>query len=176
MARRTADVGHPGKPPSPKTSQSETRVTDHRVENQRARRSRGERRESRAEWRRAWRAVPYADQKRVRDALRRGREVDDPALAPLAVDAAEHRLRGDESFGFPRLQHAIGAVQFVLGLLFLVPAIAERDTVGLVIGAGLLLTGAGHFATRRFERRRLERAAEANRALAGLPRYPDDET
>ena len=39
-------------------------------------RSGGERRESRAEWRRAWRSVPYADQKRIRDALRRGAEGD----------------------------------------------------------------------------------------------------
>src|SRR3954447_21850230 len=138
--------------------------------------TRDERRISRAEWRRRWRSVRYDDQKRIRDALRRGTEVDDAALAPRAVEAAEHRLRGDEGFRHRRLQHVIGAVEAVLGLLFLVPAIAERDTVGLVISGGLLLTGAGHFLTWRFERGRLARAAAANRALAGLPRYPDDET
>src|SRR3954447_12566096 len=95
--------------------------------------TRDERRRSRAEWRRRWRSVRYDDQKRIRGALRRGTAVDDPALAPMAVEAAEHRLRGDEAFGHPRLEHVIAAVQVILGLLFLVPAIAERDTVGLVI-------------------------------------------
>ena len=82
-----------------------------------------ERRESRAEWRRTWRSVPYSEQKRIRAALQRGGEVDDPALAPMAAEAAEHRLRGDDGY-----------------------------TVG-----------------RR-------RAAAANRALAGEPRYPAEQT
>jgi hypothetical protein len=138
--------------------------------------TRDERRTSRAEWRRRWRSVRYDDQKRIRAALRRGTEVDDPALAPMAVEAAEHRLRGDEGFASPGLQHVIATVEAILGLLLLVPAIAERDTVGLVISGGLLLTGGGHFLTRRFERGRLERAAAANRALAGEPRYPADQT
>ena len=56
-------------------------------------RIRDERRQARAEWRRAWRSVPPAEQKRIRDALRRGTEVDDPALAAVAAEAAEHRSR-----------------------------------------------------------------------------------
>jgi hypothetical protein len=59
--------------------------------------TRDERRSSRAEWRRRWRSVPQADQKRIRDALRRGAAVDDPALAPTAVEAADHRLHGEEA-------------------------------------------------------------------------------
>jgi hypothetical protein len=136
----------------------------------------GERRESRAEWRRAWRSVPYADQKRVRDALRRGGEVDDPALAPIAAEAAEHRLLGDDGFTVGRYRGAISAVQGLIGLAWLANGIAEGDVLQIVLGAGLAAIAAADLLVQRIERGRLRRAAAANRALAGEPRYPPVQT
>jgi hypothetical protein len=137
---------------------------------------RDERRESRAEWRRAWRAVPYADQRRVRDALRRGREVDDPGLAPVAVEVAERRLRGDDGFTDTRYRSAISVIQALIGLAWLASGIAHGDTLQIVLGVALAAIAAADLAAQRIERVRLRRAAEANRALAGAPRYPADET
>ena len=134
------------------------------------------RRRSRAEWRRRWRSVPYADRKRVRDAMRRGREVDDPALAPIAAEAAEHRLRGDDGVALARHRGAISVVQALLGVAAVAIGIADQDTVQLGFGVILVALAIAEVGARRIERGRLRRAAEANRALAGLPRYPDEQT
>ena len=111
------------------------------------------RRRSRAEWRRRWRSVPYPDHKRVRDALRWGRKV-----------------------GLAGYRRAMGAVEALLGLAALAIGIADDDTVQVAFGVVLLALAVAKIGVRRIERGRLRRAAEANRALAGLPRYPDEET
>jgi hypothetical protein len=134
------------------------------------------RRRSRAEWRRRWRSVRYDDQKRVRDALRRGDEVDDPALAPLAVEAVEHRPRGDDGVALARHRGAISVVQALVGVAALAIGIAGDDTLQVAFGIILSVPAAAEIGVRRIERSRLRRAAEANRALAGLPRYPDEQT
>jgi len=120
--------------------------------------------------------VPYPDQRRVRAALQRGGKVDDPALAPIAVAAAERRLRGDDAPAAARYRTAIGVAQTLLGAFALAAGIGEGDAIQIVFGGFLLLVAVVGFAGQRIERGRLHRAAAANRALAGEPRYPADET
>jgi hypothetical protein len=134
--------------------------------------SRDERRHARAEWRRAWRSVPYPDQKRIRGALRRGAAVDDPALAPMAVEAAEHRLRGDDGYTAGRYRGAISVVQGLIGVAWLAHGTVAGDVFAIVLGGVLAAIAAVDVVVQRIERARLRRAAEANRALAERPRYP----
>jgi hypothetical protein len=135
-----------------------------------------ERRRSRAEWRRTWRSIPYAQQRGVREALRRGGPVEDPALADLAAEAAERRIRGDEGFGYPHVQGLIGAAQAVAGAGLAASSAFDGDALGTGFGGAMVALAGGQLVLWRLERRRLERAAAANRALAGQPRYPADTT
>jgi hypothetical protein len=138
--------------------------------------TRDERRRSRAEWRRMWRAVPREQQRRVSEALQRGEAVDDTALAPIAVDAAEHRLRGDDSAGSPRLLLAIGVLQAFIAIALTVSAAAGGHLVGIAIGCAMLALVVAQLVTQWSVRRRLARAAEANRALTAQARYPHGTT
>jgi hypothetical protein len=57
-----------------------------------------------------------------------------------------------------------------------VSSLANDDALGAAFAAMVIGLAAGHVALRRVARRRLERAAAANRALAGQPRYSGDTT
>jgi hypothetical protein len=138
--------------------------------------TRDERQRSRAEWRRAWRAVPREQQRRVSDALQRGEAVDDASLAPIAVEAAEHRLRGDDSAGSPRLVVVIAVLQTFIAIALTASAVASRSGLGIAIGCAMLALAVAQLVTQWSARRRLERAAEANRALTAEPRYPPGTT
>jgi hypothetical protein len=138
--------------------------------------TRDERRRSRAEWRRAWRSVPREQQRRVSEALRRGEAVDDAALAPIAVDAAEHRLRGDDSAGSPRLVVVIAVLQTLIAIALTVSAVAGGNVAGIAIGCAMLGLAVAQLVTQWTLRRRLARAAERNRALTAQPRYPHGTT
>jgi hypothetical protein len=135
-----------------------------------------ERKRSRADWRRTWRSVPIEQQRNVREALRRGGAVDDPALAALAAEAAERRMRRGEGFGHPQLQWVVGSAQALVAAGLLVSSVANDDPLGVAFAAVVIVLAAGHVVLRRVARRRLERAAAANRALAGQPRYSGDTT
>ena len=82
------------------------------------------RRRERAEWRRRWRSLPVADQRQIRQALRRGTAVEDPRLAALAAEAAERALRGQgvDGSGPVAMRGALSAVQAVLAALILTVA------------------------------------------------------
>jgi hypothetical protein len=139
-------------------------------------RIRDERQQARAEWRRRWRSLPNAQRRRGSEAVRRGAAVDDPALAAVAAEAAEHRLRGDEGSGLARHRSAIDAAQGLFAAALLAAGIIDGDALRILFGACLAVLAAASLVMQRVERRRLERAAAANRALAGQPRYPPGTT
>ena len=120
--------------------------------------------------------MPYADQQRVRAALRRGGAVDDAALAPVAAEAAEHRLRGDDAGALARYRTAITVTQALLAVAALAIGLAGRDALQIAFGAILATLAVAEIGVRRVEHGRLRRAAAANRALAGEPRYSQEQT
>jgi hypothetical protein len=90
----------------------------------------------------------------------------------VAVEAAEHRLCGDDSAGSPRLVVAIAILQTLLAVAVTASAVSAGNVFGAAIGCALLALAVAQLGTQWSMRRRLERAAEVNRALAREPRYP----
>ena len=76
----------------------------------------------------------------------------------------------------PRLVIAIAVLQTFIAVAVTVSAAAAANPFGIAIGCALLALALAQLATQWSMRRRLARAAEANRAPAGEPRYPADTT
>jgi hypothetical protein len=123
-----------------------------------------------------WRSVPRDQQRRVSEALQRGEAVGDAALAPIAVEAAEARLRGDDSAGSPGLVVVIAVLQTFIAIALTASAVSGGNVFGIAVGCVMLGLAVAQLVTQWSARRRLARAAEANRALTAEPRYPPGTT
>jgi hypothetical protein len=80
--------------------------------------------DTRDAWRRRWRAIPRADQRVIEAALRRGEAADDPALAPLAAEAAAHRLH--DRRGIPT-RRRVTVLYGVLAVVWLILGLSAGD-------------------------------------------------
>jgi hypothetical protein len=109
--------------------------------------------------------VPRPQQHAVAAALRAGDAVEDPALAPLAVEAAGWRLHQTT-----RTQRVFTLGYAALAVVWLVNALTGGDRTDYVFAALFALLAAVNVVVSHRTRDRLERGLAANRELAARAR------
>ena len=118
------------------------------------------------EWRDAMKSTSWRDRRRIAQAVRDGKRLDNPREAQLAVGMAEQQQVVNRSLAFaPKLKLILGVGLILLGLLAGVIAVAALGGMFLLLG----------IATRAHEKRfrqRLARAEEMNREQASLEGGP----